>query len=78
LKNKRELKRANKIAYKKQRALKRKQKRIDELSAIRSAMWARDYTFKQARSKVRGNGTFFECEMRYADCEERGHCNGDC
>lgn len=72
------MKQLDKISYKKQRALKRRQKRIDELNAIKSTMWARDLTFRQARSKVRRNGTFFECEMRYSDCEERGYCNGDC
>lgn len=72
------MKRADKILFKQKRALMRKQKRIDELKVIKSLMWMDDLTFKQARSKVRGNGTFFQCEMRYGDCEERGYCNGDC
>lgn len=28
--------------------------------------------------KKKISGKFFQCEMGYGSCEERGYCNGDC
>ncbi len=72
--------REDKIKFRKERSLKRVQKKKDELKAIRNKMWADGITFYQARARVRnnGNGRGFACEMGYWSCEQRGYCNGDC
>jgi len=72
--------REQKVEHKKSRAAKRRQKKLDELSKIKSKMTWEDMSFRTARARVRGKywGAGFQCEMRYADCELRGYCNGDC
>ena len=70
--------REQKITKRKLRAKARMQKGIDELREIRSVMRLEDISFRAARNKVRNNGRYFQCEMRYSDCEARGYCNGDC
>jgi hypothetical protein len=70
--------REQKVEFKKARAAKRRQKRADQFRKIIDMKNWDNISFRQARSRVRGNYSAFVCEMRYGDCEERGYCNGDC
>ena len=67
-----------KILKRKQKKHKRIGKKKDELKKILNEVYWSDLSFRQARSKVRCNGTMFICDMRYEECERRGFCNGDC
>jgi hypothetical protein len=72
--------REKKIEQRKANAFKRKNKKVEELKLILGLVRCEGIPFSRARDKVRNNGRgrYFECEMRYGDCEERGYCNGDC
>jgi hypothetical protein len=70
--------REQKIENRKAAAFKRKNKKVEELKRILGVARWEGISFSRARAKVRNNGRYFECEMRYGDCEERGYCNGDC
>jgi len=72
--------REQKIEKRKARSLKRRQKKVEEIQKIASYMYSNDCSFQKARARTRGKywGAGFECEMRYAECEQRGYCNGDC
>lgn len=72
--------RAEKIEKRKARSANRRAKRAAELIKIQAKMACEDIPFQMARANVRGKhwGVGFQCEMRYASCEARGFCNGDC
>lgn len=56
----------------------RKNKKYIEFGKIIQTMHSEGISFRASRNKVRNNGRFFQCEMRYSNCESRGYCNGDC
>lgn len=72
--------REQKIQKRIERKTNRRQERAKELVKIESKMVLENMSFEKARAQVRGKfwGIGFLCDMRYAECEARGYCNGDC
>ena len=69
--------REEKIIKRKERKLRRIQKRKDKDSTYKTISFINGKSGPSwGRRKL--NGRVFTCEMGYSDCELSGYCNGDC
>ena len=66
-----------KIKLKKERSFRRKNKRyLKDQKYFYLAYNIGSCRISTGRKKYQGK--YFQCEMGYGDCEDRGYCNGDC
>jgi hypothetical protein len=66
-----------KIKLKKERSFRRKNKRCLKDKEYYNLAYNRNINRISIGRKI-AKGRYFQCEMGYGDCEERGYCNGDC